>query len=411
MPKWASSSWNWRICSRPSKAAGGCSTKRTSASCPIMKRATAAGASGAALKARRSMPTASWCFIMSPRVSRLPKTMASAGAGVSRRPPSSIRSLPTRSRMRFADFLRSEFGVQTIGYAGWRFGRIETDDSKENESGAYALHTLGEDETIARLASGIKRFKLPDEFNFIKMYQQVAANSKTEPGRAALQRLATEFREPAAISQGGRLLASSAGSDSSGGQGQPRLCQGGLGADRGQLGPLRARDDAAGRSRRYGRISLPQREQVEFTAHEVLIEKLLDDVKAYIKSRPSSPDWRKINIGDIGYRLVIENQKQYVGRQVAQWQLPLEPRSEHFDKRITVATPLEKAGAYLLTAKMKDGNTSYIVIFWLTTRPSSASRWRARTTTIIADAPDGMPVANAKVEFFGWRQRWQPTGT
>ncbi len=34
---------------------------------------------------------------------------------------------------------------------------------------------LGEDETIARLATGIKRFKLPDEFNYIKIYQQIAA--------------------------------------------------------------------------------------------------------------------------------------------------------------------------------------------------------------------------------------------
>ena len=30
----------------------------------------------------------------------------------------------------------------------------------------YALHTLGEDETIAKLATGVKRFTLPDEFSF-----------------------------------------------------------------------------------------------------------------------------------------------------------------------------------------------------------------------------------------------------
>ena len=47
-------------------------------------------------KARRSMPTASQCSIASPRVSRPRKTTASAGAGASLRPPSSIRSAPTR---------------------------------------------------------------------------------------------------------------------------------------------------------------------------------------------------------------------------------------------------------------------------------------------------------------------------
>ena len=69
---------------------------------------------------------------------------------------------------------RSQFGVQTMAHYGWLFGRMETDDTKKNESGTYALHTLGEDETIARLATGIKRFKLPDEFNYIKIYQQIA---------------------------------------------------------------------------------------------------------------------------------------------------------------------------------------------------------------------------------------------
>ncbi len=53
---------------------------------------------------------------------------------------------------------------------------IETDDAKnDDKTGIWALDTLGEDETIARLATGIKRFKLPDEQNFIKLFQQVAA--------------------------------------------------------------------------------------------------------------------------------------------------------------------------------------------------------------------------------------------
>ena len=47
---------------------------------------------------------------------------------------------------------------------GWRFGRVETDDTREDESGTYALHTLKENETIARLATGVKRFVLPEEF-------------------------------------------------------------------------------------------------------------------------------------------------------------------------------------------------------------------------------------------------------
>ena len=86
-------------------------------------------------------------------------------------------------------------------------------------------------------------------------------------------------------------------------------------------------------------------------------------MKAYLKSNPGQLDWQKLNISDFGYRLVQQNQKQYVGERVAQWDLDLKPRPDHFDQRITVTTPLQKAGAYLLTAKMADGNTSQIIIW------------------------------------------------
>ncbi|MHB9132172.1 MAG: alpha-2-macroglobulin, partial [Armatimonadota bacterium] len=73
----------------------------------------------------------------------------------------------------FAGFLQSQFGVQTMAQYRWYFNRSD-DDDKKNESGPYDLFTLSEKETIARLATGIKRFTLPDEFNFIKIYQQLA---------------------------------------------------------------------------------------------------------------------------------------------------------------------------------------------------------------------------------------------
>ena len=78
-----------------------------------------------------------------------------------------------------AKVLISQFGVETLA----RFG-IElpspaesSEDKSTNKSGIWALDTLGEDETIARLATGVKRFKLPDEHNFIKLYQQIVGDS------------------------------------------------------------------------------------------------------------------------------------------------------------------------------------------------------------------------------------------
>ena len=104
--------------------------------------------------------------------------------------------------------------------------------------------------------------------------------------------------------------------------------------------------------------------RVHFEAHEVRFDKLLSDVKEYLTSSPPQLDWQQIDINDIGSRLVALNQQQYLGRLVARWELDLEPPPGHLDRRITVTTPLQKAGAYLLTARMDGGNTSHIVV-WL----------------------------------------------
>ena len=60
---------------------------------------------------------------------------------------------------------------------------------------------------------------------------------------------------------------------------------------------------------------------------------------------------------------------------VADWDLALTPRLGHADRRITVATPLEHAGVYLVTAKLADGNISRTVV-WLEDLAMCASRWR-----------------------------------
>ncbi len=127
-------------------------------------------------------------------------------------------------------------------------------------------------------------------------------------------------------------------------------------------------------------------------------------MKQYLKSNPNQLDWQKLNIADLGYRLVQEKQDQYLGERVAQWDLELKPRPQHFDKRITVSTPLQKAGAYLLTAKMADGNTSQIIV-WLEDTAIVKKPLSKAMYYYVGDAVSGAPIGKANVEFFGYRQR------
>ena len=87
--------------------------------------------------------------------------------------------------------------------------------------------------------------------------------------------------------------------------------------------------------------------------------------------------------------------------------MTLNPRENHFDRRVTVTTPLQDAGAYLLTAKMADGNTSYIIM-WLADTAIVRKPLPEKMYYFVADAASGKPIAKANMEFFGWRQERRP---
>ena len=68
----------------------------------------------------------------------------------------------------FAEFLHHQFGVQTMG------SLIRHNEDDQPDGGLYTVHTLKDTQTLARLATGVQRLTLPDEFNFVKRYRDVA---------------------------------------------------------------------------------------------------------------------------------------------------------------------------------------------------------------------------------------------
>ncbi len=128
-------------------------------------------------------------------------------------------------------------------------------------------------------------------------------------------------------------------------------------------------------------------------------------MERYLKSDPEHLDWNRLDVSNIGYRLVNNDRKRYVGKLVSKWDLDLTPRKNHFDKRITIKTPMDEPGAYLLTAKMKDGNTCHIVI-WVDDTVIVRKPLDGGAYLYVADAVTGKPVSRAKVRFFGYRQEW-----
>jgi uncharacterized protein YfaS (alpha-2-macroglobulin family) len=302
-----------------------------------------------------------------------------------------------------AQFLHSQFGVQTMAQFGILLRESSEDSEKPSEAGPWALDTLGEDETIARLATGVKRFKLPDDQNFIKLYQLIVTETDDKPAESitALRMLSSVFQDRRQYPRAAEYLrlAVDRSQDDMRKSFQQQLDQ--VIGNWGQFEGVMSQPAGQGATVDF---RFRNAKSVEFTANEIDVRKLLDDVKAYLKSKPKRLDWDQINVSEIGQRLLQKGQGKYIGKKAANWTLPLEPRDKHFDKRITVTTPLQKAGAYLLTASVADGNTSKIVV-WLADTAIVRKPLADKAFYFVADSVTGAPIAKANVEFFAFRQR------
>jgi len=317
----------------------------------------------------------------------------------------SEKQKPSREQeviLQVADFYKSQFGVQTLQSFMPYFSsrRVVQESQEEEQVNPYSLESLKETETLARLATGIQRFSLPDDVNYIRLYQKVVALGKSPFAETALASLTGVFENRRQYPQAAKYLQQSIQTYGDPHQHKQQQLDQIIG-NWGQFEPNHSQVAGQGAKVDY---RFRNGEQVEFEAYEVHAEKLLDDVKAYLKSHPEKLDWNKINISNLGYRLVHEQQKKYQGKLVSRWELDLKPFDGHRDRQITVTTSLQNAGAYLLIAKMKNGNTSRIIV-WLDDTAIVHKRMADRTYYYVADARTGKPVAGANLEFFGYQQK------
>ena len=295
-----------------------------------------------------------------------------------------------------AAFLASQFGVQTMADYGWWFAR-QTDDATVAKS-MFALQTLGDDETMAKLATGIKRFKLPAEQNYIALQQRIVVEDDKKQlfWAQAKGSLAQEFenrRQYARAAEAWQELAT-ARPESTGAK--DRLNQ--IIGNWGRLEPVVTQPAGRGATLEY---RYRNGDRVEFTARAIKVPELLADMKKYLQTNPKQLEWDQMNLENLGHRLVVSGQEKYLGAETASWALDLDPRENHFDRRVTVTTPLQKAGAYLLTAKMEKGNIQRVVV-WIADTAIVKKPLENKALYYVADAVTGKPITKCNVEFFGF---------
>lgn len=321
------------------------------------------------------------------------------------------------ARFTLAEFCDSQFGVQTLADYGWFFyGRTGAgDDESEDTSGTYALHTLGRDETIARLANGIRRFSLPDEFNSIVLYEALADAPQSAYAELSLDLLVGIFNNRRQYPQALERLNEAI-----------RRFGPGENDQRVKLAQQISKPWGAFEESLCGAAGEPavlqyrfrNGSKVRFSAQRVDAPALLDAVKSYLRENPTQIDWDRIQVGNLGYMLLQKHSRKFLKETVAEWTENLDPLPDHFDRRVSVSTPLKEAGAYLVTAKMEGGNTCQVVL-WLSdtvlvkkplaTQPAPGEAPGTGALYFVADAQSGAPIPGAVVDFFGYWQEWMDT--
>ncbi|MBI4878037.1 MAG: alpha-2-macroglobulin [Planctomycetes bacterium] len=300
---------------------------------------------------------------------------------------------------RLAEFLNGQFGVRTIGDEFLLRVPKAEDGAGAGASGPFALESLADEETICRLATGVRRIRLPDEFNFLKIYRSMGENAANPYRVSALQELAQIFEDRRQYPRAAEVWQRLADLHDTKREREPFLMRrNAIIGNWSEFEPVSTQPAQKGATVdfrfRNGR-------QVSFEARAIKVEKLLEDVQDYLKSDPGTIDGRRVNIEDLGWRLVTRDEKKYLGERVAAWSLDLEPAPGHQDRRITVATPLRSAGAYLLSGRMEDGNTSRTVL-WVADTAIVRKHLDGGEWYLVADAVTGSPVEKANVEFFGY---------
>jgi len=310
--------------------------------------------------------------------------------------------------LRWAQFTHNQFGVETL--ADWIRPFSFAPSDGEETTNRFSLHTLSEEETIARLAGGVRRFTLPDEHNPIRLLRRITDQTLT-PGRspAAVPQGESAWNLLAEIFENRRQFEKAAEcwqrSIEQYGPGHDQWKQKRLDQIVGHWGTFESLPPQP----QDGRTTIPFRfrngRKVFFTAQPIAIARLLEDIRAILISNPRELDWRLVQIEPLGYTLIESNRQRYIQAPAVEWSLNLEPAPRHFDRRVLVTPPPLAAGAWWLTARMENGNTSHVVLW----RQDAILVQKPLTNGVLlffADAASGTPIANASIEAFGWQSRW-----
>ncbi len=300
----------------------------------------------------------------------------------------------------FGRFLLGQFGVQTMNLGP----SFQNDAHAAGETGPFAVRTLKDDETIARLATGLSRFTMPDEFNFIRRLQAVRRDGDETERARAIAVLAGVYENRQQYGRAAELWRELTAYPSTHG-----VPDAGEALERivGKTGLLEPGPVApAGKTTSLSYL-FRNGSSVHFRARRLDEKKLLNDIVLQLKQRDDSlfQNYSLRRPAMLGRRAVEADEDKYVGDTVAEWDVSLDPLPDHYSRRVMVELPFNQAGCYLVEATMADGNTSRVVL-WINDLALVRVTTGNQKVHFVADAVSGELVPGASLSFHGFANRW-----
>jgi uncharacterized protein YfaS (alpha-2-macroglobulin family) len=289
---------------------------------------------------------------------------------------------------KLADFFWSQFGVHTLSFN-------MRDKIKSIEAGPYALHLLKDDETIAQLANGARKITLPDDCNYIKMYNEIL---KINSGFGAVDRLVDIYKNRRQYVKAAELL-----KDKLSGKLNNDKLQQIIGS---WVELMNSNTFPAGINPEVN-LKFRNTRKIYCKITEVKIKTFIADIKDFLKQSQTRKEMFKLGYqpSQVGNWLIKKQGEKYLGEEVQSWEQKLEPLAGHFDKVTQLKLPVKKAGAYFLEVTAEDGNTSRIIV-WISSLALIERAANNGKLYIVTDALTGKPVDFCRLKFFGYKSKY-----
>ncbi|MCP5545027.1 MAG: alpha-2-macroglobulin [Akkermansiaceae bacterium] len=291
--------------------------------------------------------------------------------------------------LEYARFTRSQFGVLTLRSFGWWRAR-----DGDAEQSLLEMDTLAEDECLAKTSDGIRRFKLPEEHHFIALYRKILAKSEQ-----AGDDLVQAFLDRRQYVKAREVLEETIRFHGPGTNDRRRDL---LKQITGNWGRFEVADTVSAGHKPRVPLVFRNATAAGFTAAPVDVEAVLADTIDYIKGNPKELDWQRTNPSALAQRLIREKKSKYIGKTATEWNADLKPRDGHRDTRADIEVPVDKAGAWWITCRMKDGN-AFQTLVWIVDSVLVKRDVAGKIQWWVADAESGAPVDDSDISFFGYR--------